>query len=135
ARALESEARSDRRAQQVLDNDAVQELRRIEPESGGRLLDKVLATYSASSGTLVSSLVSALDEHDAAAAAMAAHSLKSSSANVGAFTLSSLCDTIETLALSRRLNEAQRHVDELERQHAQVGAAIEALRAGEAASP
>ena len=133
--ALESEARSDRRAQQVLDNDAVQELRRIESESGGGLLDKVLATYSASSGTLVSSLVSALDEHDADAAAMAAHSLKSSSANVGAFTLSSLCDTIETLALSRRLNEAQRHVDELERQHAQVGAAIEALRAGEAASP
>jgi len=120
--------------QRILDDDAVQELRRIESVSGRGLLDKVLATYASSSVTLVSSLVQALDEHDADAAAMAAHSLKSSSANVGAYVLSRLCETIEALALAHRLREAQRHVDELERQFAQVGVAIDALRAGESAA-
>jgi CheY-like chemotaxis protein len=117
---------------EVLDGDAVDELRRIEAESGSGLLDKVLSMYAASSTTLVSSLAAALRTHDADAAAMAAHSLKSSSANVGATTLSSLCDTIETLALGRHLAEARRHMSELEREHAEVGAAIAALRAGAA---
>ena len=58
---------------------------------------------------------------------MAAHSLKSSSANVGAFALSELCATIENLAQSRRLGEAVAHISELERQHTRVAAAIDAL--------
>ncbi|HEX6706574.1 MAG TPA: response regulator [Albitalea sp.] len=113
----------------VLDGEAVHELRRIEAEAGGGLFDKVLGIYTSSSSALVASLVAALVAHDADAAAMAAHSLKSSSANVGALRLSRLCATIETLAQSRRLHEARAHVGELERQHARVGAAIQALRA------
>ncbi len=114
----------------VLDPDAIEELRRIEAEAGKGLVDKVLEMYSSSAALLVSALVTALASDDADAAAMAAHSLKSSSANVGAFMLSRLCETIETLALSRRVAEAARQVDELQRQHAMVEAAIDALRVG-----
>jgi TMAO reductase system sensor TorS len=115
----------------VLDAEAVEELRRIEADSGGDLFDRILGSYASSSATLVASLRDALQAHDADGVAMAAHSLKSSSANVGAVTLSALCGTIEDLALTRRLPEAHRHVGELERQHAQVAAAIAALRASE----
>ena len=46
---------------------------------------------------------------------------------MGAFALSELCATIENLAQSRRLGEAVAHISELERQHARVAAAIDAL--------
>src|SRR5205814_296165 len=45
----------------------------------------------------------------------------------GALGLSELGATIENLAQSRRLGEAVAHISELERQHARVAAAIDAL--------
>ena len=111
----------------VLDDAAVDELRRIEAEAGSGLVERVLKAYTSSAATLISTLIAALGARDAAAASMAAHSLKSSSANVGAFALSELCATIENLAQSRRLGEAVAHISELERQHARVAAAIDAL--------
>src|SRR5205085_4820291 len=96
----------------VLDDAAVDELRRIEAEAGSGLVDRVLKAYTSSAATLISTLIAALGARDAAAASMAAHSLKSSSANVGAFALSELCATIESLAQSRRLGEAVAHISE-----------------------
>jgi signal transduction histidine kinase/CheY-like chemotaxis protein len=115
-------------ARAVLDADAVDELRRIGAETGGGWVDKVLEMYAGSATLLVSSIVAAIDSNDADGAAMAAHSLKSSSANVGALALSSLCETIELLAGERRLVEARQWIDELQRQHVLVDAAIAELR-------
>jgi len=113
----------------VLDPAAVEELRRIEAEAGRGLVDKVLEMYSSSAQLLMSSLMAALDAGDADAATIAAHSLKSSSANVGAVMLSKLCDTVETLALAGRMSEAKRHAEELKRQHEKVSVAVDTLRA------
>jgi two-component system sensor histidine kinase/response regulator len=112
----------------VLDPESVEELRRIGAESGGGWVEKVLEMYAGSATLLVSTIVSAIDSNDADGAAMAAHSLKSSSANVGALLLSSLCETIELLASDRRLVEARQWVDELQRQHVLVDAAIAEMR-------
>ena len=73
----------------VLDPESVDELRRIGAESGGGWVDKVLEMYAGSATLLVSTIVAAIDSNDADGAAMAAHSLKSSSSNVGALALSS----------------------------------------------
>jgi len=112
----------------VLDPESVQELRRIGAETGGGWVDKVLEMYAGSATLLMSTIVAAIDSNDADGAAMAAHSLKSSSANVGALALSSLCETIEQLASERRLVEARQWIDELQRQHVLVDAAIAELR-------
>ncbi len=112
----------------VLDPESVLELRRIGAETDGGWVDKVLEMYAGSATLLVSTIVAAIDSNDADGAAMAAHSLKSSSANVGALALSSLCETIELLAAERRLVEARQWIDELQRQHLLVDAAIGELR-------
>ncbi len=115
----------------VLDADAIDELRRMEAESGGGLLRKVLGLYSKTSVALVESLGSALVTHDAEGAALAAHSLRSSSANVGALALARQCAAIESLVEAHGFAAARAQVPALEGEHARVSAAIEALRAAE----
>ena len=112
----------------VLDGEAVEELRRIDADAGGGLLHKVLAMYAGAAPKLIASLVAAIGSGDADNACVAAHSLRSSSANVGALGLARLCATIEALVEERRFDDAQRHVEQLHREHARVGGAIDALR-------
>ena len=84
---------------------------------------------------LIASLVAAIGAGDADNACVAAHSLRSSSANVGALGLARLCATIEALVDERRFDDAQRHVEQLQREHARVGGAIDALRLAQPAAP
>ena len=112
----------------VLDAEAVAELRRIDAEAGGGLLRKVLAMYASSSGALLSALITAIGSGDVDSATRAVHSLKSSSANVGALGFAALCATVESLLDDRRVEDARRHVETLQREHARVGGAIDALR-------
>jgi signal transduction histidine kinase/CheY-like chemotaxis protein len=115
----------------VLDFDALDELRRVGAETGGGLLRKVLGVYARSSGSLVDALVAAIGKRDGDGGVRAAHSLRSSSANVGALTLARLCSGIEGLIEACRFDAAQREVPALAREHERVSAAIEALRAAE----
>jgi len=115
----------------VLAHDAIDELRRMEAEAGGGLLRKVLGVYAKTSVGLVEALVAAIGARDGAGAVMAAHSLRSSSANVGALALARLCAKLESAIEARRFDAAQGDVAALESEHVRVSAAIEALRAAE----
>ncbi|XOV86877.1 MAG: ATP-binding protein [Pseudomonadota bacterium] len=59
------------------------------------LFDKLIGTYLVSSASLVHELSRAISTHDLNRALEAAHSLKSSSAMIGATRLAQHCDTIE----------------------------------------
>ncbi|WP_372526921.1 response regulator [Piscinibacter sp.] len=115
-------------AEPVLDAEAVEELRRIDAEADGGLLHKVLGMYAESSPALVASLAIALAEHDIEGARLAAHSLRSTSANVGALRLAGLCGALEALIDDHDMVAARARVESLRREHVQVAAAIEALR-------
>jgi len=118
-------------ADTVLDFDALDELRRMEAEAGGGLLRKVLGVYARSSSGLVDALVAAIGARDGDGVVRAAHSLRSSSANVGALALARLCSGIEGMIETRSFDAAQREVLALAREHDRVSAAIQALRAAE----
>jgi HPt (histidine-containing phosphotransfer) domain-containing protein len=64
---------------------------------GPNLLQRVVELYMESAPTLLETLRGALESRDPEALAGAAHSLKSSSANVGAVHLSALCAELERL--------------------------------------
>jgi HPt (histidine-containing phosphotransfer) domain-containing protein len=115
----------------VLDFDALDELRRLEIEAGGGLMRKVLGMYARTSVALVDSLVNAIVERNGEGIVRAAHSLRSSSANVGALDMAGLCTSLETMVEKRRFDAAQAQLPAIEREHARVSAAIEALRAAE----
>jgi len=79
----------------VLDPGSLAELRSLDPGGQGRLVERVLATYQTSMARLVEQMTRVRQDSDWDQVARVAHTLKSSSASVGALSLSSLCAEIE----------------------------------------
>ena len=79
----------------LLDADALDRLRALDPEGRAGLLPRVLATYTASLQRLLEQLRVARASADLQGQRHVAHTLKSSSASVGAMKLSALCADIE----------------------------------------
>ena len=81
----------------VLDAACMAELRALDPDGKAQLVKRVLATYQASLAKLVAQLQLARTEGAWDQVSRVAHTLKSSSASIGALALSSLCADIERL--------------------------------------
>lgn len=88
--------------EQVLDREALDRLRELDPSGQGGLVERVLATYAQSLAKLLDQLVAARAAADHAGLRHVSHTLKSSSASVGALQLSAYCADIE-----RRVREGQ----------------------------
>jgi HPt (histidine-containing phosphotransfer) domain-containing protein len=82
----------------VLDESALARLAELDPSGNAGLVPRVLRTYVASLQRLLPQGSAALAANDAVALRYVAHTLKSSSASVGAARLAAVC-----LALERRL--------------------------------
>jgi len=85
----------------VFDAQALARLQELDPGGKGGLLARVLATYTQSLQRLLEQLRVAREAADLQGQRHVAHTLKSSSASVGALKLSALCADIE-----RRLRDA-----------------------------
>jgi HPt (histidine-containing phosphotransfer) domain-containing protein len=81
----------------VLDAACMAELRALDPDGKAQLVRRVLVTYQASLAKLVAQLQLARGEGAWDQVSRVAHTLKSSSASIGALALSSLCADIERL--------------------------------------
>jgi HPt (histidine-containing phosphotransfer) domain-containing protein len=79
----------------VLDAACLQRLHDLDPGAKAGLVARVLRTYVQSLAKLLDQLASARASADAAALRHVAHTLKSSSASVGALALSELCAEVE----------------------------------------
>lgn len=82
----------------MLDTACLQAIRELDPGAGDALLSEVLKTYVESSQELVARLLTGLRDNDAQEVCVTAHTLKSSSANVGAVQLAALCRDLEQRA-------------------------------------
>ncbi|MGC2061770.1 MAG: ATP-binding protein [Thermodesulfovibrionales bacterium] len=89
------EAESDRLV--TLDHKTLDRLARLQKGGAPDLVTRILSIYLADSSGLLSRLHKAVMEGSASEIQKAAHSLKSSSANVGAMQLSSLCKRLEAM--------------------------------------
>ena len=79
----------------VLDEAALQRLRELDPGGKNHLLERVLRAFEASVTRLGAQLVEARAANDMQSVRHAVHTLKSSSASIGAMRLSRLCAEIE----------------------------------------
>lgn len=109
----------------VLDPEALQRLRDLDPSGSSRLMERVASAFDASAARLVPQLHAAQAAGDAAGIRHVAHTLKSSSASIGAVKLSQLCAEMEGLARNGRIEGMNDRIAELS---AEVAAALEALR-------
>jgi HPt (histidine-containing phosphotransfer) domain-containing protein len=111
----------------VLDPAALARLTELDPTGANRLLERVLQAFQTSVARLRPQAETARQSGDRPALRLVAHTLKSSSASIGALRLSQLCAQIESLirqgtqenlepyhaALSAALDEALGAIDDL----------------------
>lgn len=109
-----------------LDQAALDAIRVIETPENPNFLETIIAKYLVSAEELLASLGDALRHGDAKALHAAAHSLKSSSANVGAAGLSEFCRVLEEMARTDDLANARTLEAAVAQEFASVRAALEA---------
>ena len=81
----------------ALDAAAMAELRALDPDGKAQLVKRVLVTYQGSLARLVEQLAQARATNAWDQVSRVAHTLKSSSASIGALELSAVCADIERL--------------------------------------
>lgn len=80
----------------VLDAQALERLRELDPSGENHLMERVVSAFETSLGRLMPQLQDALNGNDLGGIRHVAHTLKSSSASIGAMKLSRLCSDIES---------------------------------------
>ena len=80
-----------------LDPDALRRLRELDPKGENHLLERVARAFETSLSRLLPQLSEAGQQHDLATVAHVAHTLKSSSASIGALKLSQMCADLESI--------------------------------------
>lgn len=110
----------------VLDHGALANLRALVGDEA--LLSELIDTFLADAPELLADMWEALRRSDAAGLRLAAHSLKSNSADFGATTLAQLCRQIETLGKVGTLDGAAALVEQAEQEYAAAAAALAGLR-------
>lgn len=90
----------------VLNPEAIRRLRELDPTGESQLLTRVFQAFETSLNRLLPQLEQARGAADAAGVRLVAHTLKSSSATIGAIQLSKVCAEVETMAQELRLDAA-----------------------------
>jgi len=96
------------------------QLRALDPAGGMGLTRKILQVYLDSSGNLIAQIEQAIAAGDGETVRRAAHSLKSSSANVGAETLSGCFKQLESMGRDGKLAKASTEFTETRREYEQA---------------
>jgi CheY-like chemotaxis protein/HPt (histidine-containing phosphotransfer) domain-containing protein len=82
---------------EVLDPAALARLRELDPSDANKLVERVLKAFQTSAARLLPQLETAHAANDRNTVRLVAHTLKSSSASIGATGLSQVCGELETL--------------------------------------
>ena len=107
-----------------LDQSSLDEIRRLEESGVTGLFDRILSIYLESSPELVDALTEAVAKQDSDQLHSAAHSLKSTSASLGAKYLASLCRDLELKGRKREVETAGPVLDELAAEFKKVTVAL-----------
>jgi HPt (histidine-containing phosphotransfer) domain-containing protein len=108
----------------VLDAESLERLRELDPEGANGLLPRVLRAFDNSIERLLGQLAEARERGDAVAVRHVAHTLKSSSASVGALELSRICADIERRLRDQDSGELQSLLDDMVAQSRRVRAVL-----------
>ncbi|HEV3007601.1 MAG TPA: response regulator [Burkholderiales bacterium] len=119
-------ARAPVNATGVLDRQVLDQLSKVRTNGKPELLTRVIKLYLVESPKLIQKLKQAAGASNAPEIASSAHSLKSSSANVGAKVLSRYCEDIEASARRADTAEARKILAKIEKEHRSVQKALTA---------
>lgn len=110
----------DRHSAGMLDESALENIRALQRPGKPDILQTVIGHYLASAPKLLQGLRQAVESGDAKALRMAAHSLKSSSRNLGAQALAALCQELEHMGRASTIEGATALLADLEADYGHV---------------
>ena len=108
-----------------IDQEVLDRIRTLERNGAPNLVSRLVGLYLQGTPPLIGQMRKACAEADAAAIRMAAHTLKSSSANVGAMKLHDLCKELESRAREQRIEDASERIALIEQEFTVARAALE----------
>jgi HPt (histidine-containing phosphotransfer) domain-containing protein len=111
----------------TLDHSAIEAVRQLDPDGQDRLLSRLIALYRDDSSQLLADIDNGLKVNDAEAVARAAHTLKSSSANLGATNVAAIARQIEHSARNGDIKDLAGSVTKLRAQRTVALSELEAL--------
>jgi two-component system sensor histidine kinase/response regulator len=120
-------ALADAQAVSVLDPEALRRLRDLDPKGNNQLLDRVARAFETSIGRMLPQLEEAVKLHDQASIVHVAHTLKSSSASIGALKLSQMCAEIEVMIRRQSGEDLTSRIQEIPVEAERVLAALRGL--------
>jgi HPt (histidine-containing phosphotransfer) domain-containing protein len=115
----------------VLDPQALDKLRMLDPGGSAGILARVLRTYEGSLGRLMQQFDAAAETEDFATLRHVAHTLRSSSASVGAMAMAQVCGTVEALARDGQGQALKPAVREMQHESRRAAEAVRAMLAGQ----
>lgn len=110
---------------EVIDSAALEAIRSLQSDAAPRLLAQVVQMYLDSTPALIEQLQIGMDGSDYETVRTAAHSLKSSSANLGAKTLADLCRRVEMAARAGSMGPEVPGMHMIEQEFSAVRRALE----------
>ena len=108
-----------------IDAKVLQSFRNMVNENAESILAEMIDCYLEDAPNLLQAIASAVAQKDASALRQAAHTLKSSSATLGATTLSHLCKDLEVMSRTGRIEGELDKLLQLEAEYERVKAALE----------
>ncbi|MGH6608876.1 MAG: response regulator [Burkholderiaceae bacterium] len=121
----------DTEALQALDMSVIERIRQMEQRGASRLLERLIETYATTAAKLMTDAERAFANDDGAALRHAVHTLRSSSANVGATALSQRFAAIERHARESQIQRARHDWPAARSEYERVLQALQTLPATE----
>jgi PAS domain S-box-containing protein len=98
----------------MLDAQALERLRELDPTGENHLMERVVSAFESSVGRLMPQLEDALNSNELGGIRHVAHTLKSSSASIGAMKLSKMCADLESRARNEQADGMAERIAELQ---------------------
>ena len=111
----------------IIDTEAIASLRDLNPGDGGAFLKEILGIYLEDTPKRLAELRTFLASGDAASFTRAAHTIKGSSANVGALALRGAAERLELVSKKEGLANVAALVEDCEREFTRAKAELAKL--------
>ena len=108
----------------ILDHEILNGIREMSESHGNQILAQVIEEFLEDLPQQVKAIESAIAQLDAEALRKSAHSLRSSSANLGGVALSQLCEGLESLGQAGEVTPAMKQLDQLYTERDQLKALL-----------
>ena len=111
------EADHDKKSEEILDHGVLDDLIALQRPEAPNVLAKIIRLYMKKSPAILKTLKESVEKDDPVSIYEAAHSLKSSSANVGARRLSAFCKEIEEMGRKEKTDTAKETLKHIESEY------------------